>query len=144
MATMDAIRPEAILPEISLDVPFSRVAMVSPASWDYFPGHHDPDYARAQGKRSIYLNTMALGAFLDRVATDWLGPDWFIRGRVLRMQQSVCAGDILQAGGVVTAVNEEAGKIRDVVVDVTGRTANGICVTAQITLEPPGSRGHAG
>jgi acyl dehydratase len=134
---------DAKVPEISLDVTFTRVAMVGAATRDFFPGHHDPEYARSQGKESIYFNTMSIGAFLDRVTTDWLGPDWFIRRRVLRMIESIFPGQTLRADGIVTEVSKEAGHIRDVTISVTARTEEVICATAQITLEAPGVRRRA-
>lgn len=60
-----------VLPRVTMHVPFAKVILNAAATNDYFPGHHDPEYARAQGQRNIYLNTMAIEGFIDRVATDW-------------------------------------------------------------------------
>ena len=53
---------------------YQRVVENAGATWDYFPGHFDPDYAQSQGNPTIYVNTMHLAGFADRVATDWAGP----------------------------------------------------------------------
>lgn len=44
------------LPPVALPVSYRRVVHNAAATWDWFPGHHDPEYARAQGQRTIYLS----------------------------------------------------------------------------------------
>ena len=58
----------ASLPEISLLVTYQKIVMTPMATWDLFPGHNDPSYAQQQGQKSIYLNTVVLQGFADRVA----------------------------------------------------------------------------
>ncbi len=41
--------------------------MNASATWDYFPGHFDPEYAQRQGHPTIFVNTMHLAGFVDRV-----------------------------------------------------------------------------
>lgn len=101
-----------VLPVISLDVSFARVAMTPMASWDMFPGHHEPEFAHQQGQKTIYLNYIALQGFADRVITDWAGPAVFIARRRMVMKASVYAGDILHGGGKVVRVDRENGQHR--------------------------------
>jgi acyl dehydratase len=98
------------LPEISLAVTYEKVAMTPMATWDLFPGHHDPFYAQSQGQKSIYLNTVVLQGFADRVATDWAGPAAFIARRKMVMKASVYPGDVLTGSGRVVACTLRDGQ----------------------------------
>lgn len=89
------------LPEVTLSVTYEKVVMTPLATWDMFPGHCDPFYAQSQGQKTIYLNTIALQGFADRVATDWAGPTAFIARRRMAMKASVYAGDELTGTGQV-------------------------------------------
>lgn len=127
----DAVADGTDLPGIELPISYAKVAAIPGATWDYFPGHHDPFYARAQGQETIYLNTMFLSGFLDRIVTDWAGGQAFIRARELAMTGSVYAGELLIGRGRVTAKRTEPGGMR--VLDVTvsalnekGAGANGL------------------
>jgi acyl dehydratase len=97
------------LPEISLEVSYEKVVMTPLATWDLFPGHSDPFYAQGQGQKSIYLNTVALQGFADRVATDWAGPSAFIARRKLSMKASVYPGDVLTGRGTVVRTEPADG-----------------------------------
>jgi hypothetical protein len=100
----------ASLPEISLLVTYQKVVMTPMATWDLFPGHNDPSYAQQQGQKSIYLNTVALQGFADRVATDWAGPAAFIARRKMVMKASVYPGDLLTGSGLVVRSAVRDGK----------------------------------
>ncbi len=94
---------------IHMPVSFKKVILNVAATFDYFPGHHEPDYARNQGVRNIFLNTIFLQGFADRAATDWLGGDAFVMRRKLIMSQPICAGDTLACRGVVEALGTADG-----------------------------------
>ncbi|OUS09879.1 hypothetical protein A9Q89_12380 [Gammaproteobacteria bacterium 53_120_T64] len=124
---------------VTMAVPFERVILDAAATQDYFPGHHNPAYARHQGQKEIYLNTMAIEGFIDRVATDWAGPHTFIRKRQMQMRSSIYAGDTLQGEGRVEKCYEAGGRhLVDVTINIS--TANGLCVPAVLTLDIPGER----
>lgn len=100
------------LPEIALDVTYEKVVMTPLATWDLFPAHNNPFYAQRQGQKSIYLNTVALQGFADRVATDWAGPDAFIARRKMVMKASVYPGDVLTGSGRVVGTARERDRHR--------------------------------
>jgi hypothetical protein len=100
----------ASLPEISLLVTYQKIVMTPMATWDLFPGHNDPAYAQKQGQKSIYLNTVVLQGFADRVATDWAGPATFIARRKMVVKASVYPGDILTGCGRVVRSTVRDGK----------------------------------
>jgi len=87
------------LPEVVDHISYQRVVENSGATWDYFPGHFDPGYAQSQGNPTIYVNTMHLAGFADRVATDWAGPSSRVVRRSLRLAGSIYAGDIMVGRG---------------------------------------------
>jgi len=100
------------LPPVTLEVTYEKVVMTPMATWDLFPGHNDPFYAQSQGQKSIYLNTVVLQGFADRVVTDWAGPATFIARRKMAMKASVYPGDTLTGSGRVVAQSIEHGRRR--------------------------------
>ena len=127
------------LTQVTMNVPFERVILDAAATQDYFPGHHNPAYARHQGQKEIYLNTMAIEGFLDRVATDWAGPHTFIRKRQMQMRSSIYAGDTIRGEGTVEKCYEDDGRhLLDVRINIS--TDSGLCVPAVLTLELPADR----
>lgn len=122
------------LPAVTLDVTYVRVATLVGGTWDVFPGHHDPKYAVAQGNRDIYLNTMVLSGFVDRVVLDWAGPTAFIRRRTMRMSDSVYPGDQLVGEATILGV-EPLGRGRcHVRLGVECSTAHGPCIAGEVTV----------
>ncbi|MGH9216138.1 MAG: hypothetical protein ACRDZS_07780, partial [Acidimicrobiales bacterium] len=77
----DDVEEGSALPRVDDEITYRRVIMNPATTWDYFPGHHDPEYARSQGQPTIYVNTMHFLGFVDRLATEWGGPRSFIARR---------------------------------------------------------------
>lgn len=124
------------LPEVAIEISYRRVVMNAAATWDWFPGHHDPFYARDQGQRTIYLSTLFFQGLVDRLVTDWAGPRAFIRRRKIEMRQSIYAGQVARASGRVARVYEADGAG---LVDVEAEVASedGPCVRASLIVELP-------
>ena len=91
------------LPEVVDEISYERVVMNASATWDYFPGHFDPEYAKRQGHPTIFINTMHLAGFVDRVATDWAGPYSRVARRKIALAGSIYAGDTMIGRGTVIA-----------------------------------------
>lgn len=120
------------LPAIELDVSLHRVVLNAAATWDWFPGHHNPFYARTQGQRTIYLSTLFFHGFVDRLVTDWAGPGACLVRRRIQMRRSIFAGETAVARGRLTNVHHDSDATRvDVEASVDG--PDGPCVTAEIT-----------
>jgi acyl dehydratase len=132
----DVTEGEAI-PRVELDVPLKRVILDAAATRDYFPGHHNVDYAREQGQKTIYINTMFFQGFIDRVITDWAGPETWIRRRRMTMQRSIYAGDTMYGEGRVTRrwVDGDGRHLVDVELEVGNQ--DGLVCPAGATLELP-------
>jgi len=81
----DDIAVPCDLPETVDEISYERVVMNAGTTWDYIPWHFDPDYARSHGHPTIFVNTMHLAGFVDRIATDWAGP----YSRVVRRKVSL-------------------------------------------------------
>jgi hypothetical protein len=121
------------LPEISLDVSELTVILVPVSTWDMFPGHHSPGYARHQGQRDVYLNTIALQGVADRAVTDHLGPESWVRRRKLAMLGSVFPGDRLHGRARTLAVRAAEESIEaDFAVELS--TDRGPAVQAELTV----------
>jgi acyl dehydratase len=125
--------PPGDLPVVTMPVTVGRCVLDAATTRDFFPGHHDRDYARAQGARDIYLNTMFYHGFVDRVVTDWAGPDAFIVRRALRMLTPACVGDTLTTSATIAGKREVDGRtLTDV--EITVYTAAGRAAAASVTV----------
>ena len=94
----DELRPVSDL------ITYRRAIMNSATTLDYFPGHFDPEYAREVGHPTIFVNTMHLMGFIDRLTMGWCGPTSFIMRRTMKMSVPIYAGDTMVGSGIVTAV----------------------------------------
>jgi acyl dehydratase len=135
-AADDAEASRDLLPEVILPVTLRLCVHDAAATRDYFPGHHDRDYARAQNARDVYLNTMFFHGFVDRVVTDWAGPEATIQARRLRMIAPVCVGDTIRTRSRVVG-RRSAGDIALYDVRVEVRTERGLGADAVVTCATP-------
>lgn len=131
----------AELPEVVDEIGYQRVVENSGATWDYFPGHFDPAYAQSQGHPTIYVNTMHLAGFADRVATDWAGPAARVVRRSMRVVGSIYAGDTMVGRGRAVAKRcdntvEPPRYLVDVQIEVTNQHG-ALCCPVEITLQFP-------
>ncbi len=130
------------LAEVVDVISFQRVVMNPGATWDYFPGHYDPVYAENHGHPSIFVNTMHLAGFIDRIATDWAGPYSRVVRRKVSMIGSIYAGDsMVGRGRVVDKRQEKAGDTMRHLVDLEIAIFNQrdeLCCPAEVTLELSG------
>ena len=123
-----------------MPITLTRLVMNAAASRDFFPGHHDRDYARGQGARDAYHNTMFFQGLVDRVGYAWAGYDAWLTHRELRMARPACNGDTLRTDGRVVERREENGRrIAELEVDVL--TDRGAAVTTRLTFDLQGWEG---
>jgi acyl dehydratase len=130
------------LPEVRDEISYQRVVMNSGATWDYFPGHFDPTYAESQGHPTIFVNTMHLAGFADRIATDWAGPDSRVVRRKMRLAGSIYAGDTMVGRGRVVAKRRNTTVdppryLLDLQIDVTNQRGE-LCCPVELTLQLAG------
>jgi acyl dehydratase len=120
--------------ELRLPIQYSMVVGLVAASRDWFPGHSEPAYAKAQGKADIYANTVFLQGFLDRAALSWAGPAWFVQRRTLTMRESVYPGDTLVATGEVTGKSKADAETLTVDLRITGQVERGLAIQGALTI----------
>ena len=130
------VREGETLPEVVMPVTLSLCVLDAAATRDFFPGHHDRDYARGQNARDVYLNTMFFHGFVDRVAGDWAGPDAWLWRRRLDMVAPVCVGDTIRtAARVVRHYREEERGLVEIEMQVL--TEHGLGAKASLTYILP-------
>lgn len=135
----DQLVVPADLPEVVDEISYQRVVMNAGATWDYFPGHYDPAYAESQGHPSIFVNTMHVAAFVDRIATDWAGPYSRVVRRKVTLLGSIYAGDSMVGRARVVGKRCDAADDRPrylVDLEITVCNQRGeVCCPAEVTLE---------
>jgi acyl dehydratase len=129
------------LPEVRDDIDYQRVVENAGATWDYFPGHIDPTYAQSQGHPTIFVNTMHLAGFADRVATDWAGPHSRVVRRKMTLAGSIYAGDTMVGRGRAVAKRCDTSVdppryLLDLLIEVTNQRGE-LCCPVELTLELP-------
>ena len=129
-----------VLPEVTIPVTLRLCVLDAAATRDFFPGHHDRDYARSQNVRDVYLNTMFFHGFVDRVGGDWAGPDAWLLRRQLWMMAPICVGETIRTEGRVLRRFEKAGR-RVVEVEVRVLAERGLGARAVLTYLFPGPDG---
>ncbi len=126
------------LPEISLDLSLRRAIQAVAGTRDYYPFHHDEQFAKENGAEGIFFNTMFLQGFVGRALNEWFGNDAFPRRLEVAMRGSNYVGRTLTANGAVAAVRESDGR-RLVDVDVTLATEDGPTTGVKLTVQLPPS-----
>ncbi len=129
--TMPVWRPAAHvpLPELSIEVTPTVVISTALATRDFYPAHHDRDFAVATGSSDIFLNILTTTGLVQRYVTDWAGPQATVRAISIRLGVPCYAGDTLTFTGQVTGTDNG-----EKVVAVTGRCALGDHVTGTVRL----------
>lgn len=125
---------------LSLPITYKRICLNAAATWDWFPGHHDPEYARSQGQETIYLSTLFFHGFIDRGLGEWAGPDALVRRRKISMIRSIYPGQTATLTGRVIGIRESDGAGL-VDLELLVASEDGPCVLSEATLELARDRG---
>ena len=132
------------LPEIADEISYQRVVLNAGATWDYYPGHYDPAYAQRHGHPTIFVNTMHLAGFADRVATDWAGPASRVVRRRMTLTGSIYAGDTMVARGRVVGKRRDTSSdppryLLDLQIEVSNQRGE-LCCPVELTVAVLDSR----
>ena len=135
----DEIAVPCDLPETVDEISYERVIMNAGTTWDYIPWHFDPEYARSHGHPTIFVNTMHIAGFVDRMATAWAGPHSRVVRRKVTLQGSIYAGDSMVGRGRVVDKRCETAKdvpryLVDLEITVCNRRGE-LCCPAEVTVE---------
>lgn len=135
----DRVVVAADLPEVTDEISYQRVVMNAGATWDYIPWHYDHRYAASHGHPTIFVNTMHLAGFIDRIATEWAGPCSRVVRRKISLVGSIYAGDSMVGNGrVVDKRCDTGGATARYLVDLAITVSNQrgeLCCPADVTLE---------
>jgi acyl dehydratase len=124
------------LPELTVEVTTTIVVTGALASRDFYPGHHDKEYARRAGMQDVFMNILTTNGWLGRYLTDWAGPDAVLDRLSLRLGVPNYPGDAWTLTGTVVDKRVEDGRGL-VDIDVVGRNPRGNHVTARAVVDLP-------
>ena len=125
-----------MLDPISLELTLRRAIQAVSGTRDYYPFHHDEQFAKENGAEAIFFNTMFLQGFVGRAAAEWFGNDAFLRRLEIAMHASNYVGRTLTAEGTVASTRESNGCTL-VDVDVTLATEDGPTTGVKLTIQLP-------
>jgi acyl dehydratase len=80
------------------------------ATRDFYPVHHDRDFARAHGNADILMNSLTTNGILARVVGEWTGQAPLYRLRT-RITSPAYAHDALTVTGVVAALDARCAEL---------------------------------
>jgi len=89
------------IPGYNLKLDSMRMSWHTSGSQDFNPPHHDVEYIRSTGVPNIFVNTGFTRALVERVLTDWVGDEGWLRKLSYRMTRMNMPGDILICKGKV-------------------------------------------
>jgi acyl dehydratase len=96
-------------PLCSLPITTTLVVAGAIATRDYTPVHHDRAVAEREGSKDVFLNINTSVGLLQRVVSDWAGPEAVFRSIRVRLGAPGYPGDLLTFAGEVAAVDTEEG-----------------------------------
>ena len=126
------------LGSITLEVTMRRLMMDVSGTRDLYPIHHDREFAKKNGARDIFVNTMFYEGLFGRLATDWAGPEAFLRKLRFSMNSPNCLGDTITSRGWVVRTHEADGsRLVDLEIHLDNQLGPDATV-ANLTIELPG------
>ncbi|MEE9279455.1 MAG: hypothetical protein V3V67_04720 [Myxococcota bacterium] len=97
------------LEPITLELDLKRAIMAVAGTRDFYPFHHNAEWAKENGADDIFFNTMFLQGFAGRAVNEWFGHDAFLRKLDIGMRASVYKDRTLKIAGTVKGVQERDG-----------------------------------
>ncbi len=129
-------KPGDRLASSSLDLTLRRSVQAVAGTRDYYPVHHDVEFARESGADGLFFNTMVLQAFVGRAVCEWFGNDAFLRRLEVAMRGSNYVGRTLSVKGSVRAVRDDEGR-HIIDADVQMGTEDGHTTEVNISIQLP-------
>jgi acyl dehydratase len=135
------VREGETLAGFSLALTPTRMALQVSGSQDFYPIHHDPDFARAAGHPDIFINTGFIRGLFGRLLTDWSGDGGFVKRLAFQMRRPHFAGDTISVKARVTrAWREGARGAVDLEVWIEN-PRDGVATPGSATVYLPGRQG---
>jgi hypothetical protein len=144
--TWDDVVVPCELPEVVDEISYERVVMNAGTTWDYVPWHYHPQYAKDHGHPTIFVNTMHLPGFIDRIATGFGGPYSRVVRRKVSLLGSIYADDSMVGRGRIVAkrIDSAAGTPRhlvDLEISVFNQRDE-LCCPAEVTVQLQATSPH--
>lgn len=98
----EEVRDGEVLEGFALPLTMTRMVLQVSGTQDYYPIHHDRDFAREAGHPDIFVNTGFIRAALARLLIDWIGDAGFVKRLGFEMRRAHRLGDTITVRGRVT------------------------------------------
>ena len=89
------------LPGFSLPLTMTRMVLQVSGTQDFYPVHHDHEFARQGGHQDVFINTGFIRALLCRLVADWAGDEGFVKKLGFQMRRPHLLGDTITVTGRV-------------------------------------------
>jgi acyl dehydratase len=121
----------AVLPDTRIPVTPTLIVAGAMATRDFYPVHHDRDYARSHGNPDIVMNILTTNGLLSRVVGEWSGGARLTRLDT-RLRAPAYPHHTLTIGGVVADATDGRA-----VLNIRAATEAGVHAeaTAHVTVE---------
>ena len=97
----DDVKEGQELDGFSLELTPTRMTAQVSGTQDFYPIHHDREFARQAGHKDVFVNTAFIRGCLCRVVTDWMGEDGFVKSLGFQMRRPNFVGETIAARGRV-------------------------------------------
>ena len=126
------------LPNLTFEVSYTTLAQDVAGTRDYYPIHHDPEFAKAGNARNIFLNTMWYQGMVNRFVSEWAGYESFLRKLSVDMKSHGCPGDTITVRGTVlaTRTDDQGCKLVDLDVRMDNQLQPDVLLS-KVTVEIP-------
>ncbi|MCX5851295.1 MAG: MaoC/PaaZ C-terminal domain-containing protein [Deltaproteobacteria bacterium] len=130
------VKGDETLPSFQLTVTRTHIVKYIGAGGDFFPIHHDEEFAKSVGLPSVFANGLMHGGMLTRVLTDWAG-DGRVGRYKIRFASMVWPGDTLTfAGHVVKKYQQDGANLVDCELSVVNQKGES-AITGEATVTLP-------
>lgn len=89
------------VPGYSLHIDWTTIVKQVSGSQDFYPVHHDPEFARSGGHRDIFVNTGFMQGCFSHMLTDFVGDEGWVRKFNMAMKRMNMLGDTISFKGRV-------------------------------------------
>jgi acyl dehydratase len=90
------------IPGYSLKIDPTRIALQVSGSQDFYPVHHDLEFAQAGGHPDIFVNTGFMQGCFNRLICGWIGDEGWLKKFRMEMRRMNIPGDTMTFQGKVS------------------------------------------
>jgi len=137
------VKGDEDLPSFDLTVTRTHIVKYAGAAGDFYPIHHDEEYAKSAGLPSILAMGLMHGGMLARIVTDWAG-DETVKRYKLRFTAMVWPNDTLTfKGHVVRKYQEDGENLVDCLLSVLNQNGKPV-IEGEATVSLPSKKNNKG